>query len=314
MGAGVVGFDFWFSPAYDDSTKQATKKFIQGLKWAKGNNFPVVLGQFRNTQDQEIYKVADWGYISVHRDLMWTNEVTYLMAWDKLDLTGVKVERPSFFVQALAKKLRLNPTLENGGVRLIGKTIPRRLWLAFSETPFARVPYHEVYNGWADKELFSGKIVMIGLCMRDTDYYRVPFSPTDFTPHDNKDSYGMPGVFLFANAINQIVNGYYHIEINDEWSWPTDNRWLSVGNLESLLFLLIETITTCMLLFSVYVMAERKGNAKFTYSLMGIVTILFIIALAITPILFGLANFLCASLLFTFIFSRGKSAKDGEVR
>ena len=313
MGAGVVGFDFWFSPAYDDSTKQATKEFIQGLKWAKGNKFPVVLGQFRNTQDQGIYKEADWGYISVHRDLMWTNEVTYLMAWDKLDLSGVRVEKPSLFVQALAKKLRLNPTVEDGGVRLIGKTIPRRLWLAFSETPFVRVPYHEVYNGVADKKLFSGKIVLIGLWMKDTDDFRVPFSPTDFTPYDSKDPYSMPGVFLFANAINQIINGYYHIEVNDEWSWPTD-RGLSVTNLESLLFLLIETITTCMLLFFVYVLAERKGNAKFTYSLMGIVTILFIIALAITPILFGLANFLCASLLFTLIFSRRTSVKDRGVR
>ena len=182
MGAGVVGFDFWFSPAYDDSTKQATKKFIQGLKWAKGNKFPVVLGQFRNAQDQGIYREADWGYISVYRDLTWINEVTYLMAWDKLDLSGVEVEKSSFFVQALAKKLRLKPTLEDGGVRLIGKTIPRRLWLAFPEIPFTRVPYHEVYNGWADKKLFSGKIVLIGLCMRDTDYFRTPFSPTDFNP------------------------------------------------------------------------------------------------------------------------------------
>ena len=311
MGAGVVGFDFWFSPAYDDPTKQATKEFIKGLKWAEGKGFPVVLGQFRNAQDKGIYKEADWGYISVYRDLTWINEVTYLMAWDNLDLSGVKVEKPSFFVQALAKKLRLNPTLEDGGVRLIGKTIPRRLWLAFSETPFVRVPYHEVYNGVADKKLFSGKIVLIGLWMKDSDFFRVPFSPTDFTPHDNKDSYGMPGVFLFANAINQIANGYFHIEINDEWSWPTGNKWLSVLNLESLLFLLVETIITCILLSLVYVLADRKGNTKLTYSLMGIATILFIIILAITPILFGLANFLCASLVFIVMVhrSRGSGSK-----
>ena len=114
----------------------------------------------------------------------------------------------------------------------------------------------------------------------------------------------MPGVFLFASAINQLINGYYHIEINDEWSWPTGNKWLSVGNLESLLFLLIETVITCMLLFFVYVLANRKGNPKFTYSLIGIATILFIIVLAITPILFGLANFLCASLLFIVMVHR----------
>ena len=309
MGAGVVGFDFWFSPAYDDPTKQATKEFIKGLKWAETKGFPVVLGQFRNVQDKGIYREADWGYISVYRDLTWINEVTYLMAWDKLNLSGVKVDKPSFFVQALAKKLRLNPTLENGGVRLIGKTIPRRLWLAFSETPFVRVPYHKVYNGVADKKLFSGKIVLIGLCMKDTDYYKVPFSPTDFTPHDKKDSYGMPGVFLFANAINQIANGYFHIEINDEWSWPTGNKWLSVVNLESLLFLLVETIITCILLSLVYILADRKGNTKFTYSLMGVAAILFIMILAITPILFGLANFLCASVLYIIMVHRLRGSR-----
>ena len=313
MGAGVVGFDFWFSPAYDNPTKQATKEFIKGLKWAEKKDFPVVLGQFRNAQDQGVYSEADWGYISVYRDLTWINEVTYLMSWDKLDLSGVKMGKPSFFVQTLARKLRLNPTLEDGGVRLIGKTIPRRLWLAFSETPFVRVPYHEVYNGVADKNLFSGKIVLIGLSMNDTDFFRVPFSPTDFTPHANKDSYGMPGVFLFANAINQIINGYFHIEINDEWSWPTGSKWLSVVNLESLLFLLVETIMTCIFLSLIYILADRKGNNKFTYSLMGVATILFIMALAITPILFGLANFLCASLLFIIMVHRfrGSPLKNG---
>ena len=309
MGAGVVGFDFWFSPAYDDPTKQASKEFIKALKWAEKKDFPVVLGQFRNAQDQGIYREADWGYISVYKDLTWINEVTYLMAWDKLDLSGVRMEKPSFFVQTLAKKLSLNPTLQDGGVRLIGKTIPRRLWLAFSETPFVRVPYHEVYNGVADKNLFSGKIVLIGICMTDTDFFRVPFSPTDFTPHANKDSYGMPGVFLFANAINQIVNGYFHIEINDEWSWPTGSKWLSVVNLESLLFLLVETIITCILLSIVYVLADGKGNKKFTYSLMGAATILFIMVLAITPVLFGLANFLCASLLFIVMVHKFRSSK-----
>ena len=313
MGAGVVGFDFWFSPAHDDPTKQATKEFIKSLKWAERKDFPVVLGQFRNAQDQGIYKEADWGYISVYRDLTWINEVTYLMSWDKLDLSGVKMGKPSFFVQTLARKLRLKPTLENGGVRLIGKTIPKRLWLAFSETPFLRVPYHEVYNGVADKNLFSGKIVLIGLSMTDTDFFRVPFNPTDFTPHTNKDSYGMPGVFLFANAINQIINGYFHVEINDEWSWPTGSKWLSAVNLESLLFLLVETIITCILLSLVYVLADRKWNRKFTYSLMGAVTILLILVLAVTPILFGLANFLCASLFFIVMVHkfRGQGSKPG---
>ncbi|MBW1735807.1 MAG: CHASE2 domain-containing protein [Deltaproteobacteria bacterium] len=313
MGAGVVGFDFWFSPAYDDQTRKATKKFIQGLKWAKARNFPVVVGQYRNTQDRGIYEQADWGYISVHRDLTWINEVTYLMAWDRLDLSGIRVEKPSLFVQALARKLRLKPFLEGSGVRLIGKTIPRRLWLAFAETPFVRVPYHEVYNGWADKRLFSDKIVLIGLNMKDTDFFKVPYSPTDFTPHDPADSPGMPGVFLFANAINQIMNGYYHIEVNDEWSWPGEGEWFSTTRLESLFFLLLETLATCVLLFFVYVLAERKGGPKSTYTLMGLVTAVFITALALTPVLFGLANFLCASILFSLVFSRGKTSK-GLVR
>ena len=52
------------------------------------------------------------------------------------------VQQTSLFVKVLAKKLRLTPAIEGDGVRLIGKPIPKRLWLAFSETPFATVPYH----------------------------------------------------------------------------------------------------------------------------------------------------------------------------
>ncbi|MBW1779916.1 MAG: CHASE2 domain-containing protein [Deltaproteobacteria bacterium] len=311
MGAGAVGFDFWFSPAYDGATREATSQFVQGLKWAKQKQFPVIIGQFENTQDPQIYKEAFWGYISVYRDITWIHEVMYLMSWDRLDISGRKVKKPSFFVQALARKLGLNPKIDNGGVRLIGKPIPRRLWLAFSKTPFDKVPYHEVYNGWADKEKFAGRVILIGLSMTDSDYYRVPYSPTDFTPGDKKDSYGMPGVFLFANAINQIVNGYYHIEINDEWSWPTNDKWFSLVHLESLLFLLIETILTCLLLGVVCVQTDKKGRWMLTYSFMGISTLLFIIALAITPVLFGLANVLCASILFTFLFTRKKFFKLG---
>ena len=218
-------------------------------------------------------------------------------------------EKPGFFVEVLAKKLRLSPTIEENRVRLIGKAISRRLWLAFAETPFPSVPYHEVYNGWADENLFSGKIILLGFRYIDTDYFRVPYSPTDFTPHDKKDSYGMPGVFLFAHAINQVMNGYYHAEIHDEWTWPAGGKWYSFGRLESLLLLLIETIFTCLLLHLVQVMARKKNSIKLTYSMMAIATISLLVALALTPVLFGLANFLFASIFFIFFSTRRIFAK-----
>ena len=312
MGAAAVGFDFWFSPPYDDATREASQKFIQGLEWAKQKKFRIIVGQFQNIQDPEIYKRATWGYISLYRDITWIHEVMYLLSWDRLDLSGIRVEKPSFFVQVLARKLGLKSRIENGDVRLIGKPIPGRLWLAFSRTPFDKIPYHEVYNGTADKTRLAGRIVLIGLCLTDTDYFRVPYSPTDFTPNDAKDPYGMPGVFLFANAINQIVNGYYHMEINDEWSWPTDARWFSLVHLESLLFLILETMITCMLLTLVYVLADRRGSWKLTYAAIGLATIFLIIVLAVTPILFGLANFLCASILFIIICTRIKPVQSGR--
>jgi len=311
LGAGAVGLDFWFSPPYDDPTKTATREFVQGLEWAKKQDFPVVIGQFQNIQDSDIYNRAHWGYISVYRDITWIDEVMYLMSWDSRDLSGVRVEKPSFFVQVLAGKLGLNPGIENGNVRLIGKPVPGRLWLAFAKTPFDRVPYHEVYNGTADKTRLAGRLVLIGLCLTDTDYFRVPYSPTDFTPGNAGDPCGMPGVFLFAHAINQIVNGYYHIEINDEWSWPTDAQRFSARRLESLLFLLLETMMTCLLLAFVHVLADRRGNWKLTYASMGLAAVLLIIGLAITPVLFGLANILCASLVFIIVCTRIKAVRSG---
>lgn len=312
MGAAAVGFDFWFSPPYDDATREASREFIKGLEWAKQKKFPIIVGQFQNIQDPEIYKRASWGYISVYRDITWIHEVMYLLSWDRLDISGSRVEKASFFVQVLARKLGLDPRIENGSVRLIGKPIPGRLWLAFSKTPFDRVPYHEVYNGTADKTRLDGRIVLIGLSLTDTDYFMVPYSPTDFTPNDSGDPYGMPGVFLFAHAINQIVNGYYPIEINDEWSWPTDAKRFSLLNLESLLFLLLETIITCVFLSLVYVLADRKENWKLTHGAMGLAAMFLIIGLAVTPVLFGLANFLCASILFIIICMRIKPVQSGR--
>ena len=260
MGVGAVGFDFWYSPANDAAEKKATKYFVEGLKWAKKKGFPVILGQYQNLQDKAVYSEAHWGFVSVTRDLTWINEVMYLMVWDKMAVSGVLMDHPSFFLQVLAEKLRLKPVLGVDGVRLIGPPIPRRLWLAFAETPFAKVSYHEVYNGWADPKLFSGRIVLIGIGGSETDYFHVPYSPTDFTPHDKNDGYGMPGVFLFAHAINQVIQGYYQKEVNDEWTLNFSGKGVSLFHLESILYLLIETIGTCLLLCGIFVFVRKKGD------------------------------------------------------
>jgi len=301
MGVGAVGFDFWYSPANDAYEKKATARFVDCLKWAKNNDFPVILGQYQNTQDPAIYSQADWGFISVYRDLTWINEVMYLKAWDKMAVSGSMVERAGFFVQVLAEKLRMKPVLGAGGVRLIGRPIPKRLWLAFADTPFTRVPYHEVYNGWADKTLFSGRIVLIGMGGDKTDYFRVRYSPTDFTPNDRSDGYGMPGVFLFAHAINQIIQGYYHTEINDEWTLPISGQGISLFHLESIFYLLIETIGTCLLLCGVFVLARKRGGRLMTVAVMGLTTVALMAALAFIPVLFGLANFFFAGLVFSLL-------------
>ena len=301
MGVGAVGFDFWYSPAGDPAEKKATEAFVTSLKWAGKKGFPVILGQYQNTQDPAIYSAADWGFISVYRDLTWINEVKYLKAWDKMAVSGELMDRPSFFLQVLAEKLRLKPVLGLDGVRLMGPPIPRRLWLAFAETPFARVPFHEIYNGWADKKLFSGRIVLIGMGGSETDYFHVPYSPTDFTPHDKKDGYGMPGVFLFAHAINQVIQGYYHKEINDEWTLTISGEGISLFHLESIFYLLIETIGTCLLLFGAFAFAGRKGGVLVTLLFMGLMTAALMVVLAFVPVLFGLANFFCAGLVFSLL-------------
>ena len=305
MGVGAVGFDFWYSPANDASEKKATARFVDSLKWAKKNDFPVILGQYQNTQDPAIYSQADWGFISVYRDLTWINEVMYLNAWDKMAVSGTVVERPGFFVQVLAEKLRMKPVLGAGGVRLIGRPIPKRLWLAFAETPFASVPYHEVYNGWADKKLFSGRIVLIGMGGDETDYFHVRYSPTDFTPNDRSDGYGMPGVFLFAHAINQIIQGYYHTEINDEWTLPISGQGISLFRLESLLYLLVESVATCLLVYGVSIFARKRGGIRLTLSWMWLSMAVFIATLAFIPVLFGLANFFFGGVIFSLLSIRG---------
>jgi len=298
LGAEAVGFDFWFPPAYDAEAQQATLKFEKGLKWSRQKNFPVILGQAQNEQESLIYSQADWGYISLSRDINWIKQVMYLYSWDNMDQAGSPVQETSLFVQVLAKKLRLSPAIKGGSVHLIGKPIPRRLWLAFSETPIATIPYHDVFNGWADPDLVSGRVVLIGLAQRDVDYFQVPFSPTDFTPRDKNDPVGMPGVFLFAHAINQILNGYYHSEINDEWSWFGKDRLFSPVNLKGLFLLLAETFAFCLMLYAVYTLVRKKAGLKISVLLMGVSSALVITLLALVPVLFGLANFVFAALIF----------------
>ena len=302
MGVGAVGFDFWYSPANDKAEKKATEKFVESLKWAKKNDFPVILGQYQNEQDKPVYSEADWGFISVYSDLTWINKVMYLKAWDKMAISGTTVGRPSFFLQVLSEKLRLKPVLDVQGVRLMGPPIPRRLWLAFADTPFARVPYHEVYNGWADKRQFEGQIVLVGMGEDDTDYFNVPYSPTDFTPQDKTDGYGMPGVFLFAHAINQIIQGYYHKEINDEWTLNVLGQGISLFHLESILYLMVETIGTCLLLYGVFLLVRKKLGRFGTFGCMVLVTAALTMVLVFVPVLFGLANFFMSGLVFSVLF------------
>jgi len=301
MGVEAVGFDFWYSPAYDAETKHATEKFVRALKWAQKKQFPIIVGQYQNRQEQSIYDFADWGFISVYKDLGWIDKVMYLKSWDKMPVSGHVQEKPGFFLAVLAEKLRLEPQLEMDGVKLIGHPVPRRLWLAFAETPFDRVPYHDVYNGWADKAKFSGRIVLIGMGLTQTDYFRVPYSPTDFTPHDKADGYGMPGVFLFAHAINQIIQGYYHTEIQDEWSLPGLGDLAVLYRLKTLSLLLLETLLTCLLLHGVLVFTGRKQQNWYPFLWMGLLSGLFIGFLAFVPILFGLLNFFSAALIFSLL-------------
>jgi len=304
--AEAVGFDFWFTPAYDDAARRATEKFIEGLQWAQKNKFPVVLGQAQNLQDPGIYKGADWGSILLVKDLTWINKVIYLKAWDAVKFSETSTEIPALFVQLLAKKLRLTPRVDGKGVHLIGRPIPRRLWMAFARTPFKDVSYHEVYNGWADKASFSGRIVLVGLSYPDTDYFQTPYSPRDFTPDNKDDSYGMPGVFLYAHAINQIINGYYHHEINDEWRGFAGEYGFLTIELESLMILLLEIILTCLVLYGAKLTVRKKESLKLNLIIMSLTAAALIIGLALIPVLFGLANILVAALVFIALATRQK--------
>jgi len=111
----------------------------------------------------------------------------------------------------------------------------------------------------------------------------------------------MPGVFLFAHAINQVIQGYYHKEINDEWMLNFSDKGISLFHLESILYLLIEIIGTCLLLYGVFIFARKKGGRLRTLSFMGVSTAALMAALAFVPVLFGLANFFLAGLVFSLL-------------
>ena len=207
-----------------EQEEKATAVFINGLKLAKESHLPVIVGQYQNSRDRGIYQEVVWGFISVVKDLTWLKKIMFLKSWDTMKVSGQFVESPGFFIQTLAAKLRLSPSIQSDGVHLIGKSVPERLWLAFAETPFMKIPYHEVYNGWGEDKVFSNKIVLSGYALENTDYFYTPYSPTDFTPNFKDDPYGMPGVFLFAHAINQVLNGIYYFEINDEWRGFTGSQ------------------------------------------------------------------------------------------
>jgi hypothetical protein len=114
----------------------------------------------------------------------------------------------------------------------------------------------------------------------------------------------MPGVFLYAHAINQIINGYYHTEVNDEWLGFMGGGGLSIVELENLIILLLEIIFTCLVLYGAKFLVRKKERVMLNVLVMSMAALGLIIVLAIIPVLFGLANFLVASLVFIPLAAR----------
>jgi nitric oxide reductase large subunit len=114
----------------------------------------------------------------------------------------------------------------------------------------------------------------------------------------------MPGVFLYAHAINQIINGYYHHEINDEWRGFSGENGLSMAELESLMILLLEIIFTCLVLYGAKFLFRKKERVKLNVFIMGLTAAALMIGLALIPLLFGLANIAMASLVFIALAAR----------
>jgi hypothetical protein len=114
----------------------------------------------------------------------------------------------------------------------------------------------------------------------------------------------MPGVFLYAHAINQIINGYYHKEVNDEWLGFMGGAGFSAAELESLTIMLLEIMITCLVLYGARLLVHKKGHIGINVSVMSLTAVALIIVLALIPVLFGLANFLAASLIFIPLAAR----------
>jgi len=78
-------------------------------------------------------------------------------------------------------------------------------------------------------------------------------------------------------------------------------KGISLFHLESILYLLIETIGTCLLLYGVFVFARKKRGVLVILSFMGLTTAALMAILAFVPVLFGLANFFFAGLVFSLL-------------
>lgn len=74
--------------------------------------------------------------------------------------------------------------------------------------------------------------------------------------------------------------------------------FVNSANLQALLFLLIETVGTCLLLYVAFVLTAKTNRVKWILTAMSALALVLIITLAMAPILFGLANFLLAALVF----------------
>jgi hypothetical protein len=82
-------------------------------------------------------------------------------------------------------------------------------------------------------------------------------------------------------------------------------------NLKHLLLLLAETFAICLMLHAVQSVVQKKAGVKIASLLMGISAAAVITLLAILPVLFGLANFVFAALIFIILFALRKLVVDG---
>jgi hypothetical protein len=71
--------------------------------------------------------------------------------------------------------------------------------------------------------------------------------------------------------------------------------------------MLAETFIICLLLNAVQALVREKVSLKITCLLMGLAAGVMIMLLAILPVLFALANFVFAALIFILIFTLRRS-------